>query len=981
MKKKILYLFILGCIFILPNSIEARSAEACSKEDAKANLKLNEIASGAVGARYSSIFGGIHPETMYFSMTLDNEQAMCVTPNAPARRGDKYTYSGVATNSGQIHGFAFYYKGNYNGSDEIKWAIAQYVVWKNGIDQNKIMEFLKADPRLKKETGRLYTDVEIMAYALELKGIIDSSTGTFFIWKNTTRSNGQDMITTLKGCKEITEEDVACKLGTMVKSDEEMKCYPAKGGISYDTGFKYVAASGNRADVHVEYGEEKALSGNAYCRVYCEEFGTATMPGEFGEKLQIGSYMIWPTSSSNSNSKFYKDAYPLKFGGKLTCKIGILPDENMPFACKKDPVAEYSKLYLDLKNKYNNEGYVYKRKDIVGTLEKMRQKITEKVTESPNRDVYYGWCKNAYDNEDWAVSKEYKYSEAIIIRDKAMAEYRKATNAVSSYTGEKTYEVTYSDGAHYTHTTAEYQALLDAEDAARTFYQGKQAIVAKIENGIKDCTDYTYNFEVARQILLTYKECAEYTATTDLYSFSSSASFTYSDVEYLNVGDIMPEKTSVSSDGEMSGNKGLISDNFKTTGLKFEDLKKQESATTGELSSIVDTIKSREFSITKEHSYMLETDYQYLDKDKLKYTGTKPGSSNYISFDKTVIPSSFKNEIGKEYDLTISNISFGMAGFGTDEQGNGSKYVCHVQFTKQRTPDTCICPEGTANAGKDLTCMNIDQDITCPDAQIQYCEDTSVEIPEECPPGDKTIYCPSPNDNISIGSCINSGMSYADCVAKYCPGAEDIKCPDTYGSSASNMDEQLRDCVQVKMAQGMSKAQAIAVCEPLVCPGGRRIIYRTIRLENPFPSYDSDTKVTQANLQVGMFNNTVKGRYPGSNWNGVLTVYNKIRNNRGTATKDKNTAKNTNKGLVGTTIYQTKTPLYTFVLNGEKISNIRDYNKNQQKGYNDFNLDCTKNNSVACVSSFVHNPLYGLTGGECQNVSKQKSSFYSCAKR
>ncbi len=980
MKKKILYLFILGCIFILPNSIEARSAEACSKEDAKANLKMDVVTSGILGQRFTGLLGADH-STIYFRMTLDGTKALCVSQGLSASSNDKYVFSGIATNDNYIKAFAFYKnEGNYEGSDTGKWLIAQYVAW-NGVDEDAIKQILYYDREFNgafRHGNSQYSDLELDPIATKVVGTINSSTGTFYIWKNTTKPGGQDMITTLAGCKEITEEDVSCKLGEMAKVSPGMSCDSTKKGGNKIDGFTYLSTSGNRSDVHVEYGEEKALSGNAYCRVYCEEYGAATMPSKFGEKLQLGSYMIWPTSSSNSNSKFYKDAYPLRFWGKLTCKIGILPDENMPFACKKDPVAEYSKLYISLKS--NHKKSTYKRKPIVGTLEDMRQKITEKVTESPDKNVYKGWCKNAYDNEDWAVSKEYKYSEAIIIRDKAAAEYQKAANAVNNYTGEKTYEVTYSDGAHYTQTTAEYQALLDAEKTAYDFYKAKQDIVDSIETGIDECADYTYNFEVARQILLTYKECAEYNATTDLYDFSSSASFSYSDVGYKNVVNIYPEKTSVGSDGEMSGNKGLIGDNFKTTGLKFDDLKKQETDTAGELSSIVDTIKSREFSITKENSYMLMTEYKYLDKDKFLYTKTEP-KANYIYFDKTVIPSSFENVIGEDYWLTISNISFGMAGFGADEQGNGSVYACPVQFTKQRTPDTCICPEGTANAGKDLTCMNIDQDITCPDAQIQYCEDTSVEIPEECPPGDKTIYCPSPNDNISIGSCINSGMSYADCVAKYCPGAEDIKCPDTYGSSASNMDEQLRDCVQVKMAQGMSKAQAIAVCEPLVCPGGRRIIYRTIRLENPFPSYDSDTKVTQANLQVGMFNNTVKGRYPGSNWNGVLTVYNKIRNNRGTATKDKNTAKNTNKGLVGTTIYQTKTPLYTFVLNGEKISNIRDYNKNQQKGYNDFNLDCTKNNSVACVSSFVHNPLYGLTGGECQNVSKQKSSFYSCAKR
>ncbi len=958
MKKKILFMITaMSFLIAFPNYINARSIDACSLEDSKAVLKLDTVASANLGTRFSHIFSG-HANTTYFAMTLDGYKSMCISPGFAARSGDKYEYAGVATNPNHINGFAFYRNdGNYKGSSQIKWAISQLVVWE-GINIEKIAELLKNDYTLKdEETRRRYTDAERLAYAYELAGIIRGSSGNFLIWRNTTRA-GQDLITTLEGCKETQEETAVCPLGTMVKTNPGMSCIPKKGGVNVE-GFSYTATGGTRADVHVEYGEERALAGNAYCRVYCEESGAATMPGAFGETLQIGSYMIWPTSESNSSSKFYKNAYPLKFEGKLTCKIGILPDENMPYSCKKDPIEEYSTLYNYLKKRYKNS--TYQRKSVVGTLEKMREKITTSVTEAPNKKTYEAWCTSAYDNASWASSYDYKYSRAKELMNEAAKKYSAAMKAVNDYTGEKEYPCGPNDSQKC--VIPAYKALLDAEAAAKKVYDAKKAIVDAIEEGIENCTNYTYNFELARQILLTYKECAEYNASSDLYDFSSSASFNYKDEEY-DVGNIYPEKNSTSTEGEMSGNKGLIDDSYKTAGLKFEELKKQENKNVGELTNIVNTIKTREFSIYKSDTYMLETDYKYLDKDKLKYKKNNSGLSNYISFDNTVIPTSYKNEIGKEYWLTISNIKFGMAGFGSDELGNGTTYACPVQFTKTRTPDTCICPEGTENAGKDLTCYIKDSNTTCEDAKVQYCNNSSIEIPEECG-GD--LYCDAPMDNISIGSCINSGGTRASCIQQFCPGADDIECPNTNNVDDPTMNDRLRDCVAVKINQGISRADAIKACEQLVCPykNGKRIIYRTIRLENPFPSMNADATVTQKNLKIGMFNNTIKGRYPGSNWNGVTLVSKKIRNNR---------------EISGTSIYQKKEPLYTFVLNRVTIQRIRDYNDKQKEGYNDFKLDCKINNSAACVSYFVHNTAYGLASGDCyKNTSK--NDFYKCASR
>ena len=108
---------------------------------------------------------------------------------------------------------------------------------------------------------------------------------------------------------------------------------------------------------------------------------------------------------------------------------------------------------------------------------------------------------------------------------------------------------------------------------------------------------------------------------------------------------------------------------------------------------------------------------------------------------------------------------------------------------------------------------------------------------------------------------------------------------------------------------------------------------------------------------------TIKGRYPGTNWNSQKVVKNEILNNR---------------GVSGSSVYN-KEPLYTFVLNATTIKAIRNYNKN--KNYADFNLKCKKNGTTACVSSFVHSNSYGLTDGTCFSVANSGNDFYTCAEQ
>ena len=621
----------------------------------------------------------------------------------------------------------------------------------------------------------------------------------------------------------------------------------------------------------------------------------------------------------------------------------------------------------------NKNNGTYNRTANVSTLEKLRLTITKwgPNDSAPSRSEVEASCTDAY-NKNY-TNLIYKYDYALELLEKAAEELAEAKRKQSSVNPKTEKTLCGSIGYQYECyvETEAYKAAKKVTAEKQAYYDQKLKIVNDIKNAINACTSYTHNFELARQILSLH--------------VAQSSSFLLSK-NSKNVGDVFTEKLSTSSSGQMDGDKGLIEDKVKDNGLKVEQLYVQRNALSGDLTNRVNQIKSREFTIIKEMSYTLTTNYKFIDKETKKYLTKYNKGSNYSSLYTLikkeganelnkdpdsfggVIPTSYNNEIAKNYWLTLSNISFGMAGFG---MGSGD-YRCPVQFTKVSNT-TCICPEGTEMEGMDLISLIANNKMTCADAQLLYC-DKKVDVPYE------DMYCPNMPD-VSIGACVNAGYTKDECIDKIC--TRKYTCKNTNGVSGK-MD--ITSCVQTKIMQGLTEQQAIDYCDSVVCPIGKTIIYRTIRLENPFPSYDPSNTIYNG-LRTGMFNNNTKGRYPGSNWNGILTVYNKIRNNRSDRLETSESVAINDTSTIGTTIYQTKEPLYTFVLNGDTIRTIRDYNESRVDGYNDFNsskqndnMDCKINNSTACVSAFVHNSKYGLTGGTCyRNTSK--SNFYTCARR
>ena len=135
------------------------------------------------------------------------------------------------------------------------------------------------------------------------------------------------------------------------------------------------------------------------------------------------------------------------------------------------------------------------------------------------------------------------------------------------------------------------------------------------------------------------------------------------------------------------------------------------------------------------------------------------------------------------------------------------------------------------------------------------------------------------------------------------------------------------------------------------CPsrGGRKIIYRTIDLDNPFPYIDGDGRKTGANwCSYNIY--TKKITCVNTIDNPIVSKH--IINNRGIASKTIYTLVNNDDN----------NSLYTVTLNGETIKNIKNYNKSHE--YDDNSLICDKEGS--CRSDFLRNEVT-INGGRCAN--------------
>lgn len=500
-----------------------------------------------------------------------------------------------------------------------------------------------------------------------------------------------------------------------------------------------------------------------------------------------------------------------------------------------------------------------------------------------------------------------------------------------------------------------YQSCLGAYGSCMTSSQGKgpcsgcgsapsragvdaaQKELDRVTKQLEKCNNYKKGYESAKRIIKDFNNCISADASMTLNYTLNGVRSEYNDPEYKGSFDLTENSASSTCDG------------CKSNVTKLSEDPRNVSA--NDVTSRKNQIEQRKIVATLTKKYdMAEyngTYYYYVNKDNLKFLNSNAGLTNYTTVGFSNMPISYKADSKTTYnlDIKINDVSGDASVFSSEISSN--QYVC--SYKVKRTSDSCVCPEGTMHAGESLTTIIKNNNETCSDAQDKYCDDPT-PIPHE--PSDLT--CPD-DPSMDLSGCVNAGMTYDECASKFCTGNKWV-CP-----AGTNEGMDLTSCVLPMMVKGYSEAEAYEYCKDVTCPyGGIKIIYRVIDLTNPFPSKDADATVTQSNLRVGMFNDELKGRYPGSNWNSTRVVRAKILNNR---------------NVDGDQVYN-KTPMYTFIVNSQNIKAIRNYNKAQHNSYSDFKLKCLINDSAACKSEFVHDATYGLVSGTCKNVSK--GNFYTC---
>lgn len=322
-----------------------------------------------------------------------------------------------------------------------------------------------------------------------------------------------------------------------------------------------------------------------------------------------------------------------------------------------------------------------------------------------------------------------------------------------------------------------------------------------------------------------------------------------------------------------------------------------------------------------------EDAYRYYDNAELKYlTNAKV---NKLKDSKKVTlykyPYMFL-PIDREFN-TKKSYTYGV-GYATefsDIKLEGS-YSCSNSVKGTTPPPTCTCPTGTENAGLDLTnyyvatnhgeCNDVGKTAICSNLIDEYCN--SKNISYKCPNRELDLTECVRNEMANNSSLIAS-MAYNKCVYEKCncDGSNcDYKklCPSSIIDPPANYDS---------------------------------IIYRTIFLDDPFPSIEADK------------------RLPGSNWGGKKSL---ISGNYTGLVK---------KYIIDTEKYMyDKEAMYSITLTPSVIRKIKMYNSG--KGYDDFNLECQ--NGGKCYSNFIHEILPGydsdIVKGVC-GVINGKQRFYN----
>lgn len=462
---------------------------------------------------------------------------------------------------------------------------------------------------------------------------------------------------------------------------------------------------------------------------------------------------------------------------------------------------------------------------------------------------------------------------------------------------------------------------------------GSRFVWPSLTNKVSDI--YQLNIAGTRTCKAKGTGCSGNVLASDLYSgFQSTMRVKYNDPEYGREFELSQEKN----------NKNKVT----------------ETVTCAGCDNISD---GKTITVNINRKYVIPDNiYRYIDNTTKKSVDANKGTSNstrYTDLGYGNLPVSTKADKKKTYQLQIKDIKLGVNNiFGS--LANEKTYTCNYKVNQNPpNPGECKCPPGTKYSGKDLYEITANEKLTCTEAQQKYC-DGGTKWPDD-PPNETPKYCKD-NHKISIESCVNSsGKGYDYCYNKYCGSSGPYNCP---GDLPGEDPMDVTGCVEnaLKQNPGASITDILKHCQNTVCPGKTPdplFIYRTINLDNPFPSKNLNKGVAGFNLDVN------SGRYPGTNWNSRDLVQSKILNNR---------------KATGNKLYNKK-PIYIITLDPSRLRAVKKYNRSQASGYADFTLNCYGKDingnmdGSKCISSFLRSNSI-LTGGTC--ASGSSAGFDSC---
>lgn len=744
---------------------------------------------------------------------------------------------------------------------------------------------------------------------------------------------------------------------------------------------------------------------NEYCDLFCLESGTQEFPNSVVPAISTGTYVIWPTSSATISS-VYGNRYPLKFTGTKECYVELAPNvynETTNIDTKK------AELEADINNSAGRDwtfasGASYENSRTNGGCEVAYSNENGYCKSSFNAK---NAAENAYDR--YVGSQEYQNAvneknridvhnrEVDICESEKNEEIRVCEAKCTGTTSQIRYckNKCASDSRNCEPTLSLGRTERDILDEEERLDREKNDAVARYNACVAEkdkCNVYTNNVNKLVEFANKIRECIMPTiscsgSSCELYNFYTNVDLSWSDEEYGTIiSDSQLEKTiAYNSTNENFANYGSVGSNQLLTKIKNQtnaiySYAKQNAV--GDSSIIKITMNAEvTYSLPNTPGNLLNNYVVTFPNGNIRpQTELPDGSLPFTTIGYSNLPISLNASPTTTYNLELTNIRYG----DSDNPYVPDDYVCHYNVT-ETPPPYYVCPPDTNYAGRDLFEIMTNEGISYTEAVARYCNITNYACPDGtdltdcinenggdyfacydtyCVSDDHNEYCPSPYQHINLTPCIENGHDYNTCYDMFCTG--NLEDPDGYhciNSNGVDGEMDITSCVITKMSQGLSEQDAINACDALVCPiGGLRIIYRTISLENPFPGKNITGNIPD-------FNDDVDGRYPGSNWNNLELVRNHIL----TVTRQGRT-------YDGSNIYQEAEPLYEFILTTSTINAIREYNDQQvgSGGYSDFELDC-KNNSTACVSSFVHDSsLSGLVSGVCANAVST-NNFYTCS--